>query len=246
MPFPLETLLLVPLLVFGAFVAFGVTGFGSTILALPLIALLLPIKFAIPMFVLLDFAAALRQGLKFRDTIAKDELAWLLPFMVAGVVMGVLIFVRMPAAWLAVAMGLFVLGYGLHLLRGREPRLRLTRRWAIPTGLVGGTVAALFGAAGPLFVMYLNARGLDATRLRSTMAVVFVVSTGARIVLFALTGAFAQDWLLVTAAALAIPMLAGLWVGHHLHVTLPRTRLLQVMGVVLTLSGGSLLASALR
>lgn len=245
-PFPPETLLLVPLIVLGAFVVFGITGFGSTILAVPLIAHLLPIKFAIPMFVLLDFAAALRQGLKFRDTIAKDELAWLLPVMVTGVVLGVFIFVHLPSAWLALAMGLFVLGYGLHLVRGREPRLRLGRWWCVPTGLVGGVIAALFGAAGPIFVMYLNARGLNAAQLRSTMAVVFVVSTSARIVLFALTGVFAQDWLLLAAAVLTVPMLAGLWIGHHLHVTLPRLRLLQVMGAILTLSGVSLLASALR
>jgi len=42
-----------------------------------------------------------------------------------------------------------------------------------------------------------------------------------------------------------VPMLAGLWIGHHLHVTLPRARLLQVMGVMLAFSGASLLASAL-
>jgi len=246
MPFPPETLLLVPLIVLGAFVVFGITGFGSTILAVPLIAHLLPIKFAIPMFVLLDFAAALRQGLKFRDTIAKDELAWLLPVMVTGVVLGVFIFVRLPSAWLAVAMGVFVLGYGLHLLRGREPQVRLSRWWSVPTGLIGGVIAALFGAAGPIFVIYLTARGLNAGQLRATMAVVFVVSTSARIVLFTLTGVFAQDWLLVAAAVLSVPMLAGLWIGHHLHVTLPRARLLQVMGVVLAFSGASLLANALR
>ena len=246
MPFSPETLIIVPFIVLGAFVVFGITGFGSTILAVPLIVHLLPIKFAIPMFLLLDFAAALSQGLKFRDTIAKDELAWLLPVMVAGVVLGVFIFVRLPAQWLATAMGLFVLGYGLHLLRGREPRVRLGRWWSVPTGLVGGVVAALFGAAGPIFVIYLNARGLNAAQLRSTMAVVFVVSTAARIVVFTATGVFAQDWLLVAAALLTIPMLAGLWIGHHLHVTLPRVRLLQVMGAVLALSGASLLASALR
>lgn len=246
MPFPPETLILVPLIVFGAFVVFGITGFGSTILAVPLIAHLLPIKFAIPMFVLLDFAGALAQGLRFRDTIAKAELAWLLPPMVVGVVLGVFIFVRLPAAWLALAMGLFVLAYGLHLLRGREPRLRLARGWSVPIALVGGAIAALFGAAGPIFVIYLNARGLTAAELRSTMAVIFVASTSARIALFAVTGVFAQDWLLAAAAVLALPMLAGLWLGHRLHVSLPRSRLLQVMGAILALSGGSLLASALR
>jgi uncharacterized membrane protein YfcA len=39
-------------------------------------------------------------------------------------------------------------------------------------------------------------------------------------------------------------MLAGLWIGHHMHVNLPRRRLLQVIGSLLILSGGSLVVRA--
>src|SRR5476651_747919 len=61
MPLPPDTLVLAALVVAGAFVIFGITGFGSTIIAVPLLAHLLPLKFVIPMFVLLDFAAALHR-----------------------------------------------------------------------------------------------------------------------------------------------------------------------------------------
>jgi uncharacterized membrane protein YfcA len=60
MPLPPETLVIAALVVAGAFVVFGLTGFGSTILAVPLLAHLLPLKFVIPMFVLLDFGAVRR------------------------------------------------------------------------------------------------------------------------------------------------------------------------------------------
>jgi hypothetical protein len=40
-------------------------------------------------------------------------------------------------------------------------------------------------------------------------------------------------------------MLAGLWIGHHIELTLPRKRLLQLMGALLIMSGGSLVVRAL-
>ena len=105
-------------------------------------------------------------------------------------------------------------------------------------------ISALFGAAGPLYVIYLGARGLDAAQVRATMSVVFIITTGTRITLFAVAGLFAQDGVLTAALLFALPMLAGLWIGHHLHVTLSRRRLYQVIGGLLILSGGSLVVRA--
>jgi hypothetical protein len=244
MPLPPETLVLAALVVAGAFVIFGITGFGSTIIAVPLLAHVLPLKFVIPMFVLLDFGAALRTGLKFHSTIAVRELAWLLPCMFAGIAVGVFLLVSLPGDVILLALGVFVAGYGAYAASGREPNFKLGRRWALPVGAGGGVISALFGAAGPLYVIYLGARGLDPAEVRATMSVVFVVTTGTRIVLFALAGLFAQDGVLTSAALFAIPMLAGLWIGHHLHITLSRQRLLQVIGALLMLSGGSLVVRA--
>jgi uncharacterized membrane protein YfcA len=39
-------------------------------------------------------------------------------------------------------------------------------------------------------------------------------------------------------------MLIGLYVGHRLHVSLPRRRIVQVIGGLLVLSGGSLVLRA--
>ena len=245
MPLPPETLVFAALVVAGAFVIFGITGFGSTIIAVPLLAHVLPLKFVIPMFVLLDFAAALRTGFKFHSTIAVRELAWLVPSMLAGIAAGVFLLVNLPGGLILVALGIFVLGYGVYAASGREPTFKLTRIWALPVGGFGGVISALFGAAGPLYVIYLGARGLDPAQVRSTMSVVFIVTTGTRIVLFALAGLFAQDGVLMSAAVFAIPMLAGLWIGHHMHVSLSRRRLLRVIGALLILSGGSLVVRAL-
>ena len=137
MPLPPETLVIASLVVAGAFIVFGLTGFGSTILAVPLLAHLLPLKFVIPMFVLLDFGAALRTGFKFHATIDKRELAWLAPSMLAGIAAGVFLLVSLPGELILTALGVFVLGYGAYAASGREPTLRLRRLWALPVGAFG-------------------------------------------------------------------------------------------------------------
>src|SRR6186713_1532277 len=154
MPLPPESLVIAALIVAGAFVIFGITGFGSTIVAVPLLAHLLPLKFVIPMFVLLDFGAALRTGFKFHSTIAVRELAWLAPAMLAGIAAGVFLLVKLPGDLILIALGIFVFGYGLYAASGREPSLRLGRAWALPVGGFGGVISALFGAAGPLYVIF--------------------------------------------------------------------------------------------
>ena len=245
MPLPPESFAVAALIVAGAFVVFGLTGFGSTIIAVPLLAHFLPLKFVIPMFVLLDFGAALRSGLKFHATMDKRELKAIVPCMLAGVAAGVFLLVNLPADWLALALGVFVVGYGALAASGREPDLRLAQWWAIPVSLVGGVMSALFGASGPLFVIYLTARGLDLAVVRATMAVVFLITTSSRIAMFAVAGLFSQENVLTSAALFALPMLAGVWLGHHIELAMPRRRLMQLIGALLVLSGASLAINVL-
>ena len=61
------------------------TGFGSTVVALPLLAHLLPLKFAVAMLLLLDLTASLAVISRVRDAVRKDELARIVPFLLAGV-----------------------------------------------------------------------------------------------------------------------------------------------------------------
>src|SRR6185436_20582716 len=66
---PIETIALAALIVAGAYVVFGLTGFGSTVLAVPLLALILPLKFAVSLMMLLDLAATFMLGARLRKGI---------------------------------------------------------------------------------------------------------------------------------------------------------------------------------
>lgn len=239
-----EILLFAPLIVLCAYAIFGIAGFGSALIAVPLLAHFVPLAFAIPVVVLLDGVASVSQGLRLRGDVERGEVLPLLAFMATGLAVGTLLLVSVPGDRLIPCLGVLVLLYGISYVVKRDAIIRLPRWSAAPIGLFGGTVAALFGSGGPVYVMYFTGRGATPEQLRATMPVIISFSTVARIAVFALAGLFDTEVFIAT--ALLLPAVAlGLWIGNRLHGRLSRDQAVRVIGVVLALSGASLLLRAL-
>ncbi len=237
-------LVIVPLAVLTAYVVFGLCGFGSTLIAVPLMAHFFPLQFVIPVIVLVDCVASLHQGFRLREGVNQRDLAPMLPFILAGMVTGAMILVHTPAGTLMVLLGVFVTGYGIYFSLRHESVFRVARWTAAPIGLFAGTTSTVFGMAGPIYVMYLAGRGSTPEQIRATMPVIFIFTTLGRIVLFAFLRLITQDVLL--AAALLLPVMAlGLWLGNRWHAKISRAQAVRAIGAVLTLSGASLLLRAL-
>ncbi|MBI4205597.1 MAG: sulfite exporter TauE/SafE family protein [Betaproteobacteria bacterium] len=240
----IEILIFAPLIVLAAYIIFGISGFGSTLVAIPLLAHLYPIKFVIPMVVLLDCIATIRQAVKLRSGVYKQELLPLLPFMLAGMGAGVFLLIRLPAEIVLLCLGVFVFAYGIYYALRHDSVFRLARWTAAPIGLFAGTTSALFGVGGPLYVMYLTGRGATPDHIRATLPVIFSFTTVGRIALFAATGLFSES-VLLTAAALLPMMVVGLYCGNRLHLNLSRENAVRIIGGLLVVSGISLVFRAL-
>lgn len=239
----LEIVVFVPLIVFGAYLIFGMAGFGSTLIAVPLLAHLLPLKFAIPVVLLLDFVSAAGLGFKLRDQVWKAEFKPLLPFLLAGLFVGAYVLVRFPAAWLMLLLGVFVIVFGANFLRAGVSPMHLPRWAAVPVGLFAGMTSSAFGVGGPIYVFYFTARGATPDQIRATVPAVFTFTTVARIAIFTVVGLFNRD-ILLTSAVLLIPMALGLYCGNRLHGRLARAQAVRIIGGLLLLSGVSLLLRA--
>jgi uncharacterized membrane protein YfcA len=241
---PLEVLIFAPLIVVVAYVIFGISGFGSTLVAVPLLAHLLPLKFVIPTMVVLDCLGSIGMGVKLRADVNRRELLPLLPFMIVGMLTGAFLLLRLPGEALLGALGVFVLIYGLMYVAGRQMTFRVGRWAAAPIGVFAGTTSSMFGVGGPIYVMYLTARGSTIEQIRATMPVIFIFTTIVRIVIFAVAGLYTLNVLYAAAALLPI-MLLGIVLGHRLHLNLSREQIVRVIGVLLVASGVSLIWRAL-
>ena len=120
---PLVTLVTAALAVTLAYTVFGLTGFGAAIVGVPLLAHVVPIRFAVPMMLVFDLCAGLLLGLRNRRDVDRGELLRLAPFVAIGMVLGVTVLVRAPERWLLGVLGAFVFGYACwSLLRRGAPR----------------------------------------------------------------------------------------------------------------------------
>jgi uncharacterized membrane protein YfcA len=238
---PWTTLVAVGLIVTLGYTVYGITGFGSSMVAVPLLAHFLPLRFAVPMMLVFDLFAGVLLGLKSRGHLDRRELLRLLPFLVAGMVVGATLLARAPERWLLMLLGAFVLGYAsLNLLRRSTPAL-IPTKWAIPAGTIGGVFTALYGTGGPIYTMYLARRLPDKSVLRATIGTLILFAALARLVLFTASGFYSQHGLLPLAFALVPCALAGYLAGSQLHARLPAQRVAQGLWLLLVAGGASLL-----
>lgn len=245
MPIPDEILYLAPFVILLSYTIYGATGFGSALITIPALAHVLPLTFVVPLGLLLDFSAALLSGVRFRREVNRREIYALVPFGLAGTVLGVVLLVTLPRPPALFALGAFIAGYGLYSFRNHAVRRTVGRAWAGVAGTLGGVVGALFGTGGPLFVIYLSRRLTNTKELRATLAAIFTLQTLGRLVVFGASGLLLRRDLLLSALLLFPVMLVGLRLGHRLHDRLPGRAVMRGISVLLVLSGASLLYRAL-
>lgn len=87
----------------------GITGFGSGLIAIPLLAHFLPLTFVVPMVLVLDFVASVALSRHTRLQVRWDEIRFLLPASIVGVLLGTFLLVNLPREPMLVALALFVI-----------------------------------------------------------------------------------------------------------------------------------------
>ncbi len=237
---PWITLLSAALIVTLAYTVYGLTGFGATIVALPLLAHFFPLRFAVPMMLVFDLFAGLLLGLKNRKHLDRQELLRLLPFLVLGMAAGVTLLAQASEKWLLLLLGAFVLAYASWSLLSKMAPAPVSPGWAIPAGVIGGAFTALYGTGGPIYMIYLARRLPDKTVMRATIGVLIFGTALIRLGLFTGSGFYAQRDLLPLAFALLPCALVGYLAGSHLHARTPTKRAVQAVWLLLIAGGAGL------
>jgi uncharacterized membrane protein YfcA len=241
---PSEAAALAALAFFGALI-FGITGFGSGLITIPLATHLVPLKFALALYVLTDLASALRVGLENPKNALKHEWTRLVPMILVGTALGVTLLVNLPRAAGMLLLGSFILGYVAYTLLKRQREKIVSPFWAWVAGLAGGLTSTLFGAGGPPYAIYLSQRGLTKEQFRATMGFATMTSISLRVVAFLLTGLLLdlRIWLV---ALFAVPAaLLGIMTAQRMFQRISRDALLRAVTLLLAVSGASLVWRAL-
>jgi len=223
---------------------YGITGFGSALVTIPLATHFVPLPFALAVFSLVDFASALRIGFQNPKDAVKAEIMRMVPFILVGTVIGITALVNLPRSKTMLALGLFVACYAVYALLSRPGATTVSRHWAYLAGFSGGITSTLFGAGGPPYAIYLSHRPLSKEQFRATLTLNTVFSIGMRVTAFAVTGLIFRVEVGVAAAFAVLAAMIGLTLASWAFKRVTREFLLRVVAVLLLANGISLIVRA--
>ena len=239
----IETAALAGIAFLGALI-FGITGFGAALVTIPLATHLVPLKFALALFVIVDLAAAVSVGLENPRNAVRREWTRLVPMILAGTALGVTLLVNLPRAVGMLLLGIFVIGFALYTLRPHARQRIVSSAWAWAAGFAGGITSTLFGAGGPPYAIYLSQRGLTKEQFRATLGLATLTSISVRLVAFVLTGLLLDAKVWLTALAAVPGCLLGIWIARRIFARISRDALMRAVALLLLASGGSLIFRA--
>lgn len=217
----------------------GSTGFGG-FAAMPLLALVIPMKVLVPVWTLLTISSSATLFGKDRKHVSLPMILRILPSCTLGILFGLWLFKTLDAAWLSRGLGLLVSGYGLYALwqtRGGGAGNPPPRAIATAASFLAGAVGTLFGTMASLFfAVYMDAIRVTKDQFRGTLAALMMTLAVFRGLGYFAVGEFGRESLLLFAAALPF-MLTGIFIGDRIHTGLSETVFRRTVCVILILSG---------
>jgi uncharacterized membrane protein YfcA len=226
------------LIIFLAFLNRALTGFGSALISVPLLALLFDLKFVVPLESVLEVGFTVLLISKVSPKIHKNTLLPLIGGAVLGTLLGTYFLRTLGNPLLKRGLGAFILLFALYYMReGRRGRERnLSAHWGILAGAGGGILGGLFGTSGPPYVAYLAYKLKEKDVLRASLIGIFAVDYSWRTLVFAFSGLLTAD-LLFFCLCLIPALVLGTILGHKIHVRVTEGQFRKIVAGILFISG---------
>ena len=232
----LQLVLLVLIVVFVAAFVQSAIGFGSALVAMPLLAPLIGFAVATPLVGLMGIIVGpvvlLMDGRKmdFRS-------AWRITVSsFVGVPFGLLLLKLAPESAVKAGLGLLLIGYGLFNLFTRGlPEIK--QIWlAYPFGFVSGILGGAYNTNGPPLVIYGTLQRWPPEQFRATLQGAFFFTNFAILAGHALAGLWTQQvWLLFLYTSPAV--LVAIFAGRAINTRIPQKLFARIVYVVLVVLG---------
>jgi uncharacterized membrane protein YfcA len=165
-------------------------GFGESLIAVPLLALWMPLNVAVPLSVLVSITIAGIVVIQDWDKIHLKSAGGLIGFTLIGIPIGLLLLVKTDERIVKAVLGLVVSVFSLYLLTGKQ--LKELKKdnlpWLFGCGLLSGILGGAYGINGPPLVVYGAKRRWSAQHFRATVQGYFLIASAVGMLGYWLTG----------------------------------------------------------
>lgn len=229
----------------GAFAVRSAAGFGAVLIAMPMLAFVLPVSTAVSVTTALTTITSVHHISRDWHRVAWRQFAIMAFYSAIGIGLGFYFIHLLDEVALRRSLGVFLILYSLYALATAKGSPVLPVRWcralAAGTGVAGGILGTLFGAGvGPIYVVYFNTLRMEREIFRVTMSTVLLLGSAARIAGYARLGFYESAS--IALIAIGLPLVAlGSWLGDRVIRRLDPKKFAWLVGGLILLSGFALL-----
>ncbi len=144
-------------------------GFGEALIAVPLLALLMPVKVAAPVAVMASITVALIIVVQdWRKIHARSAVRLVLPTLV-GIPLGLVLLKTIPEPVMKAALAVLIIVFSAYSLLGDRRRELKDDKFAYLFGFIAGILGGAYGMNGPPLAVYGSLRGWSPQHFRATL-----------------------------------------------------------------------------
>lgn len=158
------------MIIFLATLVRSIFGFGEPLVAVPLLALVLPVEIAVPVSVLASITVAGTVVVQDWDKIHFRSAGWLVLFAMLGIPLGLWLLTNADERLVKSTLAVIIIGFALYSLFGRTIKLESESKIGLfLCGLLSGILGGAYGLNGPPLVVYGAMRRWSAQHFRATL-----------------------------------------------------------------------------
>jgi uncharacterized protein len=197
-------------------------GFGESLIAVPLLALWLPLNVAVPLSVLVSVTIAGVVVVQDWRKIHFRSAGGLIFYTLIGIPLGIWLMQSAEERIVKVILGLIIIIFSIYLLIGKPLSELKTNSfpWLFGCGFLAGILGGAYGLNGPPLVIYGAKKRWSAQHFRATLQGYFLIASMIGIIGYWLAGLLVPSvirYYLFSIPVLLPAVLIGRMINHRLH-----------------------------
>ncbi|MTI66221.1 MAG: sulfite exporter TauE/SafE family protein [Firmicutes bacterium] len=197
----------------------GMTSFGFSLLALPLLGLILPIKIVVPILVIYSLVINAIIIYKIREDVHLGRIKYLIIAGIISTPLGTYLLLILNENTLKVVIGIIISISAISMLKGYKINIESKRENIsyIPVGLISGILNGSVSLSGPPVILFLANQGVKKQIFRANLTSYFLILNIITIPTYFFGGLITKDVInhtIILFPALIIGVLLGIKLGN--------------------------------
>lgn len=197
----------------------GITGFGFSLLAIPVMSLFILPQELMPISLLFSMIINLYVLFHSKQKGSWVKIKWIFLSAIITIPFGTYLLLILSADQLRFFMGIFIFIIGILFLFGFKKTIKREREMMIPIGLISGLLNGAITMSGPPVILFLVNQNRSKLEFRSHLSLYFLLVNLVTLPVYLYHGLFTSHTVITTAIflpSLLIGVFLGGWLSHKL------------------------------